>query len=148
MQIEENVTIQRPLDEVFAYVSNAEHDAEWRTNVKEIRRLSGDGGAGTIYKQTLKGPMGKDLPADLQYTDYQHNRRLAFDTIEGSVRPSATIEFAPAGDNATHIRFVMIWEPTGGAKVASKIIGKFLEKNVRESYANLVRHMESRPVHA
>lgn len=145
MQFEETVTIQRPLDEVFGYVSNAENDAQWRTNVKEIKRVSdGNGhGVGTVYKQTLKGPMGKDIPADLKYTDFQQNRRLAFDTIEGSIRPSATIEFTALDDSTTQVHFVMVWEPTGATKPASKLIGRFLDKNIKESYANLVRVMES-----
>jgi uncharacterized protein YndB with AHSA1/START domain len=144
MEFEETVTIQRPVQEVFAYMSNAEHDAEWRTNVKEIKRLSeGDeSGVGTVYHQVVKGPFGRGLDADLRYTAYEPNRRLAFETISGGVRPSAVIEFSPVADNATEVRIRMTWEPQGGMRLAAPLVGGMLRRGLNASYANLVRHME------
>lgn len=146
MQFQETVRIRRPLEEVFAYLSNAENDAEWRVNVKEIKRVSeGDrSGVGTVYRQVLKGPFGRDLDADLRYTAYEPNRRLAFDTIAGAIRPSAVIEFSPAGEDATEVRFRMIWEPEGGIRLVAPLVGRMLGKSIHVSYANLVRHLESR----
>lgn len=144
MQFQENVTIQRPLEEVFAYMSNAENDAEWRTNVKEIKRVTEAtaSGVGTVYRQVLRGPFGRDLDADLRYTDYQPNRRLAFDTISGAIRPSAVIEFSPASDRSTEVHFSMTWEPEGGMRLAAPLVGRVLGRTIHASYANLVRRLE------
>jgi uncharacterized membrane protein len=90
----------------------------------------------------LRGPFGRDLDADLRYTDYEPNRRLAFDTISGAIRPSAVIEFSPASERATEVRFSMTWEPEGGMRLAAPLVGRMLSRSIHESYANLVRHLE------
>ena len=147
MEFEEKVTIRRPLAEVFAYMSDAENDAKWRTNVISIERVGGGDHSevGTVYKQVVKGPMGRKLQADFQYTVYEPNKRLAFDTIEGSVRPSAVIDFTPVSDDTTEVRFHMTWVPEGGMKASAPIVGKMLKKSIHESYQNLVHHIESLP---
>jgi uncharacterized protein YndB with AHSA1/START domain len=141
MQFTKTVTIQRPIDEVFAYLSDAENDAKWRTNVKEIKRVSGGerSGVGTIYRQEVKGPFGTGFPADLRYTEFEPNRRLAFETIKGAVRPSAVLELAPLSTTATEVRFTMTWVPEGGIKVAAPLIGRMLQRGINESYENLTR---------
>ena len=141
MQFTKTVTLQRPLTEVFAYLSDAENDAEWRTNVKEIKRVSGGdrSGVGTIYRQVVKGPLGSGFPADLRYTDFAPNERFAFETIKGAVRPSAVIEFSALSDTTTEVRFTMTWVPQGGIRVAAPLIGRMLERGINESYDNLTR---------
>ncbi len=146
MEFEQTVTIQRPLEEVFAYMSNAEHDAEWRTNVVEIKHVGeGQGsGVGTMYHQVVKGPFGRGLPADLRYTAFEPNQRIAFETITGPVRPKAEITFSAVSGTATQVRIHMTWEPTGAMKLAAPLIGGMLKRSLKASYANLVRHMEAK----
>jgi uncharacterized membrane protein len=146
MEFQETVTIQKPVEEVFAYMSNAENDAEWRTNVVEIEKVSpGEKGVGTEYRQVVKGPMGKGLDADLRYTEFEPNQRVAFETISGAVRPSAVIEFTPLSESSTQVRITMTWEPKGAAKATAPVVGRMLESSIKESYANLPRVLESRP---
>jgi len=145
MEFEETVTIQRPVEEVFAFMSDAENDAKWRTNVKEMRKVTeGEKGVGTEYRQVVRGPMGKGLDADLRYTEFKPNERVAFETIAGSVRPSAVIEFKSLSADSTQVHMLMTWEPEGGAKMGAPMIKRMFEKDLKASYANLVKMMESR----
>jgi uncharacterized membrane protein len=140
MDIEQTVVIQRPVEEVFAFMSNAENDAQWRTNVIEIKQTSpGEHGVGTRYRQVVKGPGGRPLDADLEYTAFEPNKRLAFDTVSGSVRPSGVIEFTPLSEDSTQVRIHMTWEPSGAMKLAAPAIKKMLKSGLQESYANLAR---------
>ena len=143
MDFEETVTIQRPVEEVFAFMSNAENDAKWRTNVKEIEKTKeGQNGVGTEYRQVVKGPMGKGLDADLRYTEFRPNERVAFETIAGSVRPSAVIEFKSLSPESCQVHMHMTWVPEGGAKAGAPMIKRMIEKDLKASYANLVKMME------
>jgi uncharacterized membrane protein len=146
MRYTKSVTVQRPLEEVFAFLSDAENDAKWRTNVKEIKRVSGGdkSGVGTIYRQLVKGPFGRGLPADLRYTEFEPNRRLAFTTIKGAVRPDAVVEFESAAEDATRVTFSMTWEPQGPIKLAEPLIARMLVSGINDSYENLPRVMGSR----
>lgn len=143
VHIEKKVTINRPVDEVFGYMSNAENDARWRTNVKYIKRKPGsDSGVGAEYEQKVKGPFG-GLQADLRYTEYEKNKRVAFETTTGSVRPLGQIDFSAPSEDTTDVHFQLDWEPTGAWKVFAPVMGKILEKNAYASYDNLKQKMDA-----
>jgi len=95
-----SVTINRPLEAVFAYVLDGEKCPEWRTHVLDIKRLSGDGGVGTRYAQGVRGPMGRRIAADYQVTVCEPNRRYEFQTTTGPARPHGRFEIEPDGDGS------------------------------------------------
>ena len=64
------VTIRRPLYEVFAFVADTENDPRWRPGVAEIERISGEG-AGAKYRQLIKGPGGRTIPADFEIVEFE-----------------------------------------------------------------------------
>jgi uncharacterized membrane protein len=146
MEFEQTVTIQRPLEEVYAYMSDAEHEAEWRTNVIEMTHVSGPRtGAGATYRQVVKGPFGRGLPADMRFTEAEPNERLAFETLTGPMRPNGEITFSPAGEGQTKLHIRMTWEPTGAMKLVAPLLGPMFSRSLREGYSNLVRILDTPP---
>ena len=83
---EHTVTIQLPVEAVFEYVLDGENGPAWRPGVIDIKRVSGDG-AGAIYRQGVRGPMGRRVDADYTITHTEPNRLIEFQTIAGPVRP-------------------------------------------------------------
>ena len=98
------VVIERPVAVVFAFLADAENDLRWRPGVLDIKRESGDG-VGTRYVQGVKGPRGRRVAADIEITDYEPERLIAFRTLTGPVRPTGRYTLAPAGEGATRVRF-------------------------------------------
>jgi uncharacterized protein YndB with AHSA1/START domain len=94
------VTINRPAEAVFAYVLDGEKCPEWRSAVLDIKRVSGDGGVGTIYTQGVAGPMGRRIAADYKVIVCEPNRLLEFQTISGPARPHGHFEITPDGDGS------------------------------------------------
>lgn len=144
VQIERRVTINRPVDEVFDYMSDAENDRYWRTNVKFIKRTSGGdrSGVGSEYRQQLKGPFG-GFRSDMRYTEYEKNKRVAFETVKGSVRPRASIDFSAPTPETTEVHFRLQWEPKGPWKLVAPKMKKLLESNMNVSYDALVKKLEA-----
>jgi uncharacterized protein YndB with AHSA1/START domain len=95
-----SVTIKRPPEAVFAYVLDGEKCPEWRTHVMDIKRTSGDGGVGTIYRQGVRGPMGRRIAADYRVTVCEPNRLMEFETLGGPVTPHGRFEIAEEGDGS------------------------------------------------
>jgi len=89
---EHTVTINRPLDDVFAFVADKDNDPRWRPGVAEIARVSGVGG-GASYRQVMNGPMGRKIPADFEITRYEVGKRIDFRTTAGRVQPSGRFDF-------------------------------------------------------
>ncbi len=90
------VTIARPVDEVFAFVADGLNGPRWRPGVLDISLLSGSGSS-AVYKQGVKGPGGRRIDADYRITSYEPDRRLAFMAIAGPVRPTGSYTFEVTG---------------------------------------------------
>jgi len=57
--------INRPPDEVFAFLTDPGNDLKWRPHIKEIAP-QGPADVGSTIHQVLIGPGGCNLPADLE----------------------------------------------------------------------------------
>ena len=100
-----SVSIRRPVGEVFAFVADGENAMRWRPGVLDVSRQSGDG-LGAIYRQGVKGPGGRRIPADYEVTAFEPDRRIAFRAIAGPVRPTGEYRFTPEGDG-TRVDFAL-----------------------------------------
>jgi uncharacterized protein YndB with AHSA1/START domain len=129
------VVVERPPAEVFAFLADAENDTAWRPGVLDIARVSGDGpGAGARYRQGVKGPGGRRVDADVETTAYEPDRLIGFRGTAGPVRPEGRYELAPA-DGGTRVRFALAAE-LRGLKVA-------MAPAVRKTMAGEVGHLEN-----
>jgi uncharacterized membrane protein len=90
------VVIERPIDEVFAFLADPTNDPTWRTHVKSIA-AQGPMQAGAIVRQQVTGPGGRAIPADLRIRTYDAPARYAFDVIAGPVRPSGEFDLVSTG---------------------------------------------------
>jgi len=125
---EYSVTIDRPLHEVFAFVTTKENDPRWRPAVVEIERVSGEG-TGARYRQLVKGPTGKAAPADFEVTGLEPGKRYAFRTTSGPVQPEGSFEFAEEG-GATRVTFELNVELKGKQKMMAPMVTKVMRSEV------------------
>ena len=137
---ERTVTINRPLHEVFAFVADKENDPRWRPGVAEIERVSGKG-AGAKYRQVMKGPGGRPIPADFEITNYDPGKRLAFRATAGPVRPEGGFDFVEEG-GATRVTFKLDAELKGMKKLMAPMVGKSMRNEV-ESLDRLKQILET-----
>ena len=128
------IVIDRPIDEVFAFLADAENDPQWRPAVLDIRRVSGEG-AGAVYEQGLKGPAGRRVAGDVEVL-------IAFRAIKGPVRPTGRYELSSEG-SGTRVRFSLEAELAGPKKW---LMGGAVQKAVNNevgSLENLKRVLEA-----
>ena len=107
------VTIQRSVGEVFAFIADGLNGPKWRPGIADIALVSGSG-VGATYKQGVKGPGGRRVDADYRVTAYEPNRRLAFEAIAGPIRPTGEYLLEEAG-GGTRLTFSLRAE-LGGIK--------------------------------
>lgn len=127
---ENTVTINRPLHEVFAFIADKANDPRWRPGVAEIERVSGDGTAGTKYRQLVKGPGGRSIPADFEITGYEPGKRLAFRATAGPVLPEGSFDVVDEG-GATRVTFKLDAELPGMKKLMAPMVGKTMRNEVQ-----------------
>jgi len=128
----DTVTIDRPIDEVFAYLSDGINNPRWRAGVLEIERTAGDNGVGTTYRQVLSGPGGRRIAGDYRVTEYVRPTSLGFAVIAGPARPTGRFELAQAGPERTTVTFSLDLQPTGMMRLMSGMIGKQMRSEVAQ----------------
>jgi carbon monoxide dehydrogenase subunit G len=124
------IEIRRPVDEVFAFLSEGENDRRWRSGVLDIRRKSGHG-RGAVYEQGVKGPFGRRVPADYEVTVFEPDRRIGFRAIAGPVRPEGSYELASV-DGGTRVTFALRAEPRGLAKLMAPMVARTMRTEVAQ----------------
>jgi uncharacterized membrane protein len=128
------VTISRPVDEVFAFVVDGLNAPKWRPGVLDVALASGSG-LGAVYKQGVRGPGGRRIDADYRVTVYEPNRWLSFEAIAGPVRPTGQFVFDDA-DGATRLSFALAAELSGIKKL---LMGGAVQKTMDAEVASLDR---------
>jgi len=93
---ERTVTINRPVDEVFSFVSDGRNAKLWRPGVLDVDLVSG-AGQGARYSQGVRGPGGRRIAADYEVTEYEPNQKIAFGATAGPVRPTGSFTFESMG---------------------------------------------------
>jgi uncharacterized protein YndB with AHSA1/START domain len=126
------VTIDRPVEAVFAFVADGENSRRWRPGVLDIKRVSGDG-VGARYAQGVKGPMKRRIAADYEITVYEPMRLLEFQTTTGPARPHGRYDFvAVAG--GTLLTFALDAQLSGLWKL---ILGSTVQTTMNAEVKNL-----------
>jgi uncharacterized protein YndB with AHSA1/START domain len=138
---EHSVVIRRPREEVFAFLADGENDVRWRPAVLDVRRERGPGGAGDLYRQGVKGPFGRRVPADYEVTALEPGRRRAFRAIAGPVRPEGSYELADA-DGGTRVTFRLTCAPAGLARLMTPMVARSMRSEVA-CLENLRRVLET-----
>jgi len=126
------LTINRPVDQVFAFFADAENDPKWRPAVKHIKR-TGPLAVGTRYEQQVAGPGGRSIPADIEVTAFEPNSYVAFRVIAGPVRPQGEYRFTSSG-GATEVTFTLAATLT---EIKKLIMSKPVQKSMNSEMSNL-----------
>jgi uncharacterized protein YndB with AHSA1/START domain len=129
---ERTVLIARPQPQVFAFFADAENDIRWRPGVVTIRR-EGSLAVGARYVQRIKGPGGREIPADIEVTALDPDEQVEFRGVAGPVRPQGRYSFRPA-DGGTAVTFTLDAELTGIKKL---LMAKAVQKTMEAEVANL-----------
>ena len=87
------VAIARPVEVVFDHVADGSRNPAWRQAVSQATLLSGDGGAGTVWHQVVRGLTGRPLQVDYRVTVFDRPRRYAYEFVDGPVRGGCEYTF-------------------------------------------------------
>ena len=102
---ERTIAIRRPVEQVFRFLSDGRTATQWRPSVIDVSKASGDG-VGAVYRQVVRGPGGRPADADYEITALEPDRRIAFRTVAGPIRPVGEFVLEPMGE-ATILTFVL-----------------------------------------
>src|SRR5829696_10081399 len=89
--MESTVIIERPVEEVFAFVVDLTNVPSMDPSVQSVEKISeGPIDAGTTFRMRQKAPpLGKVREASVRYTAVEPNRKIEFEAMVGPIAPTA-----------------------------------------------------------
>ena len=122
--------IDRPIDEVFAFLADGENDKKFSARVLEIAKTTGGPiGVGTVYASTVKDA-GMKTKREFKLTEFEPPTRIRWaETSTGPVvTPEGGYDLAPAGEG-TQLTFYNVLEP---ANFMGRLIVGFALRSARK----------------
>ena len=122
------ILIDRPRGDVFAFLADPENDPQWRSGVLDLTHVSGSG-VGARYAQGVRGPGGRRIPADIEITEFDPGQSLAFQTLTGPVRPRGRYLLS-AAEGGTRVRFNLDADLRGFKRLMSSMVQRTMDNEV------------------
>ncbi|HEY7348622.1 MAG TPA: SRPBCC family protein [Ktedonobacterales bacterium] len=142
--VEQSITINRPIEEIFAYVSDQRNIPQWQDGVVEVQQIpESPVGLGTrvILARVF---LGRRLEQHAEIVAFEPPTRFAFSSTSG---PSTTgtnrFESTPEGTRVT-ISFEM--QAGGLFALAEPLVARNLRRSVEAGLGNLKDILENRTV--
>ena len=135
IRIEHSIVIDRPLDDVFAYLAAPWNMPEWQEAVLEAKPI-GDQPIGPDTRVRVRRRfMGQIVTLVLETTEFRPNERFSFASESGPIALSGTVAVEPH-ERGTSVVFTV----SGEAESLLSLAGPFIEQIVRsETVENAAR---------
>ncbi len=140
VRAEVSTTIKRPVEEVFAVMSDASKNSQWLSGVSETTKTSdGPIGVGTTWHGVGKF-LGRRMESDTVYTEFEPNRKYTFEaTTPFPMTMTFTFESVAGG---TRVDQVVDAEPGGFFKLAGPLLVPAAKRQFKNDLDNLRDLME------
>ena len=144
-KFEINLVINRPIEEVFDFVSNSENLPRWRSTSLEVKKTSeGPIGAGSTFRGRFTF-LGRQFDGNVVVTAYEANRVFVSKMAEGPFPLETGYTLQPA-ENGTHVAFVVEGAPGGFFKFAEPLVVSMAKRAYDTDLQNLKEMLEAQAV--
>lgn len=141
LKVESSTVINRPVEEVFAILSNLENYPKWDPGFVEVTKISqGPIGVGTKWHAFQK-MLGQRLEAEAELTEYEPNRK-ATQKAKSPFPMQVQITFGSV-EGGTRVNMRLEGEPGGFFKLAEPLVANMAKRNIEGDLANLKDLMEA-----
>jgi uncharacterized membrane protein len=132
IRIQANVTINRPIDEVFRFMTNHQNALRWQSGLLEARVTNDVVGVGKTWVDVVQF-LGRRLEIASELTEFEPLRTVGFKSTSGPIPLEGRYAFEPGGAG-TKVTFTLQGEAGGFFKLAEPIVARSTQRDIeRES---------------
>jgi carbon monoxide dehydrogenase subunit G len=144
IKVEREIVVDRPPEEVFAYLSDPDNIPEWQSGVLEARKDSqGPMGVGARWRE-VRTFLGRRIEQTIEATAFEAGKEFSLEVVSGPV-PFRIRHLFEAAGGGTRIRVTGEGELGGFAKLGRRFVIRALERQFETDFAKLKEVVESRP---
>lgn len=137
------VTIRRPVEDVFAVLSDVENVPIWSRNTIEEKLLTpGPLGKGSRRRAVIKGFAGRPMVNEAEMLEFEPNRKMVVRVIDGPVPARIVIDFLTVAEG-TRLDWTAEFTARGLLRPAGPLMGWFYRWAFQKDLDNLKALMES-----
>jgi uncharacterized protein YndB with AHSA1/START domain len=141
-KLEVNTVINRPIAEVFDFLSNSENRPKWSSGSSEVKKISkGPIGAGTTYR-LVRTFLGRRIEGESEVTEYEPYRRFSTKHKSRRMLVEAQVTF-DCVEGGTRVTETVVAEPGGLFKLAGPLLVSMFKRRFEADFANLKDLMEA-----
>jgi len=141
-RIEGEITIHRPVEEVFDFVADERNEPQYNPRMLDVQLISDAPiGLGARFRAELRTGRGT-MPMTIEFTGFSRPIRLASVTHSPMMDTTGALTFEPAGDG-TRMRWSWDVEPRGLLRLMPGVVGVIGRRQERTIWGNLKRLLES-----
>ena len=142
IKTEHSIIINRPVEEVWKYLSNVENMPKWDRGVLEARQTS-DGPIGVGSEvQIVRQMLGRQRIANFRVSEYVPNKILAIQGSLGHMTAQTGFTFEPV-EGGTRLTQRSEIEISGWWKLIVTLLIPMFKRDGRQDHANLKRILEA-----
>jgi uncharacterized membrane protein len=145
MKIQHSIIINRPLEQVFAFVTNLENEMHWQPEIESIQFTSdGPMGVGTTF-QEVRRTFGRRYEWHFEVTEFELNKIFCIRTLSGTIPYQGCRLFEPAPGGAKVTERGELQTP-GLLKLLDPLMARLSQKPLAEAYNNLKSLLEAQAI--
>jgi carbon monoxide dehydrogenase subunit G len=142
VRLSTSLVVERPVEEVFRFLSNRENDPKWESQTVEVIKTSeGTIGAGTTWRQVTR-ILGQDMVGEIVFAEYKENEKITTKSRSGSIPVTARMTFRPV-PAGTLLEVAIEVELGGLLGLAEPLAAAAFRRQLRSSFGNLKKLLES-----
>jgi uncharacterized membrane protein len=140
--VEESVTINRPIEELYRFWRNLENLPHFMPHLVSVERVTD-----TLSRWRARGPGGKVVEWNAEIINEVPNKVIGWRSIEGSdVVSAGSVHFEDTGPGrGTLVRVRMQYSPPGGkvGAAVARLLGRDAATEIREDLTRFKQMVES-----
>ena len=133
-------TINRPIDQVFAFLADGTNDPKFSPRVQQIEKTTdGPPGVGTVFKSTVKDA-GMTSSREFELTEFEQPAKIRWtERSKNAITvPNGGYDLDPAGDGATKVTIFNKFEGHGFGKVILPLAARAARKDA-DAFAGRIK---------
>jgi len=145
MKVQHSVTINRPIEQVFAFATTLENEMRWQPEIESIQ-LDSDGpmGVGTTFREARRS-FGRLYECQCDVTEFELNKIFCIQTLSGTIPYRGCRIFEPVS-GGTKVTEMGELQTTGFLKLLDPLMARLSRKPLKAAYDNLKSLLEAQAV--
>jgi len=142
IRIQASMTVNRPLEEVFRFMTNHQNALRWQSGLLEARVTNDVVGVGKTWVDVVQ-VLGQRIEIASELTEFEPLRAVGFKSTSGPIPLEGRYAFEPDGAG-TKVTFTLQGEAGGFFKLAEPIVARSTQRQWETNLANLKDLLEQR----